>query len=69
MLRTCETFHGVLGWLDCMGMLGLYKWVGVLGWLELAWPTACTFLFKGRLGVLNKILSYMWGNLIHLVLF
>ena len=28
-----------------MGILGWFKWVGVLGWLELACPTACEYLF------------------------
>ena len=45
---------GVLGWLNCIGMLG---------WLELACQTACTCLFKVRLGVLSKTLSHLWGKL------
>ena len=37
--------------------------VGVLGWLELAFPTACACLFKVRLDVLSKTLSHIWGKL------
>ena len=54
MLRTCENCMGVLHWLNCMGMLA---------WLELACPTACTCLFKVRLGVLSNTLSHMWSKL------
>ena len=31
--------------------------------LQLACPTACTYLFKLRPGVLSKTLSHMWGKL------
>ena len=54
MLRTCEKLYGVLVW---------FKWVGVLGWLGLAYPTACACLFKVRACVLSKTLSHMWGKL------
>ena len=54
---------GVLGWLKYVGMLGWFKLVGMLCWLELACPTACACLFKGRLGVLSKTLSHMLGIL------
>ena len=46
-----------------MGVVGWFKLVWMLGWLELAIPTACTCLFKVRLGVLNKTLSHMLGKL------
>ena len=36
---------------------------GVLGWLELACPAACTCLFKVRPGVLSKTLSHICGKL------
>ena len=52
-----------LSWPKCVGMLGLFKWVGVLGWLGLACPTACTCLLKVRPGVLSKTLSHIWGKL------
>ena len=35
----------------------------MLGWLELACPTACTCLFKLRPGVLSKTLSHIWVKL------
>ena len=63
MLRTWENCIGVLGWLNSMGMLGWFELVGMLGWLELACLTACTCLFKARLGVLSKTLSHIWGKL------
>ena len=52
-----------LGWSKCVGRLGWFPWVGMLGWLELAFLTACTCLFKLRLGVLSKALSHIWGKL------
>ena len=33
--------------------------MGVLGLLELTWPTVCKCLFKLRPGVLSKTLSHM----------
>ena len=50
---------GELGCPKCVGKLGWFKW----GELELAYPTACTCLFKVRLGELSKTLSHMWGKL------
>ena len=44
-------------------MLGWLKWLGMLGWLELAFPTTEECLFKVRPGVLSKTLSHMWGKL------
>ena len=44
-------------------MLGRFKWMGVLGWLELACPTACACLFKVQPGVLSKTLSHTGGKL------
>ena len=54
---------GELVWPKCVGMLGWFKWVWVLGWLELAFPTACSCLYKVRPGVLSKTLSHIWGKL------
>ena len=54
---------GKLGGCYCVGMLGLFKCVGILDCLELAFPTAVTCLFKVRPGVLNKTLCHMWGKL------
>ena len=34
-----------------------------LGWLELACPTVCAYLFKVRPGVLSKTLSHICGKL------
>ena len=52
-----------LDWPKCVGMLGWFIWVGVLGLLGLGSPTACACLFKIRPGVLSKTLSHIWGKL------
>ena len=54
---------GELGLPKYVGMLGWFKWVGMLGWLQLAFRTAWTCLFMVRPGVLNKILSHICGKL------
>ena len=46
-----------------MGELGWPKWVGMLGWLELACPATWICLFKVRPGVLSKTPSHIWGKL------
>ena len=63
VLRTCEKCMGEMGLPKCMGMLGFFKWVVVVGWLELACQTTCACLFKVRPGVLSKSLSHIWGKL------
>ena len=54
---------GELGLPKCVGKPGWFNWVGMLGWLELTCPTACTCLFKLRPSVLSKTLSHIWGKL------
>ena len=46
-----------------MGKLHWFNWVGMLHWLELACPTACTCLFEVRPGVLSKTLSHICSKL------
>ena len=58
MLRTCEEVWGEVGIIYFGRKLGWFDRV-----LELACPTACTYLFKLRPGVLSKTLSHMWGKL------
>ena len=53
---------GCIG-LNVWGKLGWFKWMRVLGSLELAHPTACTCLFKLRPGVLSRALSHICGKL------
>ena len=40
MLRNFEKLYGEMVWPKCMGMLGWFKWVGMLSLLELACVTA-----------------------------
>ena len=54
---------GMLGWPTVCADVALFKWLRMLGWLELAFPTTWACLFKVRPGVLSKSLSHMWGKL------
>ena len=58
MLRTCEKVRGEV----CIIYFWRGSWVDWMGVLELAYPTACTCLFKLRPGMLSKTLSDMWGS-------
>ena len=44
MPRTCEKLHGGVKLAELYGVVRLFKWLGMLGWLELACPTACACL-------------------------
>ena len=46
-----------------MGVLGWFKRVGMLHWLELACPATWACLFMGRPGVLSRTLFHMWDKL------
>ena len=52
-----------LGCPKCVGLLGWFKRLRMLGWLEFTCPTTGACLFKVRPGVLSKTLSHMWGKL------